>query len=596
MKLIVPHTGEVQAADARLIHLAEFLGVTCEPLYLAKEVSQLAEYIERATPDRNSCLVINPQVIRNWIGGDTLPANSLSSLVLRFPYALMHALSLDPFVGKIVASVSGGKLQSVLPIADATQSYEISSSPKDICGPFSGLSFGPINAENDRVLALSTDDSTLRRLICIGGQPNMVAVRRDQTEILFLATEDLLDVNCEIGPDSPRNYFSRLMPHAMALRHIFGEESWHPCKSHASIIIDDPLLRQDYGYLNFESLLRLTEQHNFHTTISFIPHNYRRNSKRIVRMFRENPIRLSISFHGNDHTDAEFASTNPVLLKRMLGIAEERMNVHEQVTGLHCDRVMVFPQDNYSIEAMKVLKSRNFRAATSGPYPVGEAVPLTIADFAQPAVLRYAGFPLFTRSFIKYTSSEDIAFNIFFGKPILVGEHHDAFKHPESLLELVRKINSIGPGISWSNLENIADNSILKKRTSDGTILVRPYSNKVCIENNSNCAKQYYVEWRRSVSDSNVEQVLRDGTGFPEVEMDDEGIRILTELPPGASQIFSIVYRNEQTAHGELGFMWDARAYLRRRLSEVRDNYLSRNQPALKAAKALQRRFLKRWI
>ena len=69
----------------------------------------------------------------------------------------------------------------------------------------------------------------------------------------------------------------------------------------------------------------------------------------------------------------------------------------------------------------------------------------------QPAVLRYGGVPLFTRNFIKHTQSQDIAFNLFFGKPILIGEHHDTFKDPESLLELVQNINSIAPGISWSN-------------------------------------------------------------------------------------------------------------------------------------------------
>ena len=91
-----------------------------------------------------------------------------------------------------------------------------------------------------------------------------------------------------------------------------------------------PLLRRDYGYLNFDSLLRLAKEHNFHTAISFIPHNYRRNSARIVRMFRENPRRLSICFHGNDHTEAEFASTDRALLNGMLGIGEERMKAHAQ--------------------------------------------------------------------------------------------------------------------------------------------------------------------------------------------------------------------------------------------------------------------------
>jgi len=593
MKLIVPHTGEMQAADARLLRLAEFLGARCEPLRLAKEVQQRVGYLERAVPDQNSCLVINPQVMREWTGGDVLSTELVSSLLLRFPYIFMHALTLDPFVGGLVAAVSGGKLQSVLPIVDAGQPYEISSDSKDICGPFSELSFGPVNTTNDRVLAVSTHDPAVRNLISIGGRPLMAAVKRNKTEILFLASEDTVDVNVEIGDDPICNYFSRLMPQAMALRHIFGEECWRPCKPHASIIIDDPLLRRKYGYLNFESLLRLMEEYNFHTTISFIPHNYRRNSARIIRMFRENPHRLSICFHGNDHTEGEFASTDSAHLNRALGIAEERMKLQAQVTGLHCDRVMVFPQDDYSVEALEVLKSRNFRAAISSPHAVGKPIPLRIADLAQPAILRYGGVPLFIRNFIKNTHSHDLAFNLFFGRPILIGEHHDIFRHPGSLLEVVQKINSIAPGISWSNLEAVVDNSTLKRRKPDGTVQVRPYSSDVLIANDSASVERYSIEWDRSGQCSPIEQVLRDGVRLPGVEFDDTGIRVLAELPSGTSQLFSVVYRNEHTALGKPGFMWDAHAFLRRRLSEVRDNYLSKNQHVLTAAKALQRRFLK---
>ena len=114
----------------------------------------------------------------------------------------------------------------------------------------------------------------------------------------------------------------------MALRYAAGDECWRPRERHASIIVDDPLLRKEYGFLNFETLLRLTKQHNFHTTIAFIPHNFRRSSPRITRMFRENASRLAICFHGNDHTGGEFASTDTALLNTLLRVAEDRIDLH----------------------------------------------------------------------------------------------------------------------------------------------------------------------------------------------------------------------------------------------------------------------------
>jgi hypothetical protein len=592
MKLVVPHTGELKRADARIIRLAHFMGISCVPFSLDKSVQQHAAFIEKAIPDRGSCFVVNPQVIREWTG-DVLPADFISCLLSRFPFLLVHSLTMDSFGNDMIATLSGGRLQSVHAIATAGQPYEIASNAREVCGAFSGLSFGQINSDNDRVFSVTASAPTVRKLISIGGSPFMAGVKQDKTEILFLAGADLLDLNHEIGYAPLSGYFSRLMPHAMALRYIFGEECWHPGNPHASITIDDPLLWPDYGYLNFENLLRLTEEHNFHATIAFIPHNYRRNSARIIQMFRENPRRFSICFHGNDHTEAELASTDTTRLNTMLGIAEERMKAHEQATGLYCHKVMVFPSHDFSVEALEVLKSRNFHAAmTSRPHPLGQPAPLRIADLAQPALLRFGGFPLFVRSYPKGTQNQDIAFNLFFGRPLLVVGHHETFKQPSSLLKAIRRINSVAPGISWSNLENAVDNAILKRRMPDGTVQVRAYSSKVRITNDSDSLERLSIVWGPPGERSPYEQALRDGTRFPDVKVDDAGIRVFAELAPGASETFSVVYRNDHATLRKLGFRWDAKAFLRRRLSEMRDNYLSKNQQVLTAAETLRGRFL----
>ena len=102
MKLVVPHTGEMRAADSRLLRLAEFLGISCESLRLDKHVQQRAEYIEKVVSDQHSCLVINPQVMREWLRGDVLPGDLVSCLVSHFPYLLVHAVTLDPSVDGII--------------------------------------------------------------------------------------------------------------------------------------------------------------------------------------------------------------------------------------------------------------------------------------------------------------------------------------------------------------------------------------------------------------------------------------------------------------------------------------------------------------
>jgi hypothetical protein len=360
------------------------------------------------------------------------------------------------------------------------------------------------------------------------------------------------------------------------------------------IIIDDPLLRESYGFLKFNALLRLAVQHNFHVAIAFIPHNFKRNSSQITSMFLENSTRLSICFHGNDHTEAEFASTDLAHLDTLLEVAEDRMSLHHQMTGMRCDKVMAFPQGNFSIEGMKALKRHNFFAAVNRvPHPTGELVQLTIGELAQPAVLRYGGFPLFLRNPILKTNDYDIAFNLFFGRPILMGEHHEIFQHPEPLVEIAERINSLAPEVKWSNLETVVGDSILTRKVPDGSYQVRAYSRTVRVSNDSSLPRRYSIEWGDSCDGASNEQVLVDGASCSDFEINSGWTRISTAMAPYTSRTFSLVHESYSTTHTTLGLPWGVRAFVRRRLSEVRDNYLSKNPRLLAVAVAFQRRFLR---
>jgi hypothetical protein len=592
MKVVIPFVGELEGPDARTASLAEFLGIPCQTLSLPAETD--VKSLSRTVPDPASCLVVNPRVMAKWLGSDAMPASVISWLLLHFQYLIVHAVRADnPFDNALVATLSGNRLLSASAIQGTSQVYQVAANVEDVCEAFSSLSFGPANPANDCVFP-TADDSNVRTLISIGANPFMATVKTGGAEVVFLGSADVADTTTEVGEAPLAEYFSRFVPQAMALRFVAGDCCWRPRQAYACIIIDDPLLRMNYGFLNFESLLRLADQHNFHAAIAFIPHNFRRNSQRIIRMFRENAARLSICFHGNDHTDAEFASSSPSFLNLSLLVAEDRMALHEKATGLTCDKVMVFPQGNFSVEAMRVLQAHNFcGAVNTTPHPVGQPVQLTIGELAQPAVLRYGGFPLFLRKPARQLESQDIAFNLFFGRPVLIVEHHDTFQHPEILTEAVDRINALAPEIRWSNLATALSHSVLMRSAVDGTQQVRAYSSAVRISNDSSSVRRYSIEWNDCSDGALIGQVLVSGQPSSSFETSDQGLRILVEIEPVSSQELSLVHRNPYPAVTTLGLRWKAQAFLRRRLSEFRDNYLSKNQNLLKSAKALQRRFLK---
>ena len=588
MKLIVPHTGELLAADARLIRLAEFLGIHCETLFLDRGTQYHAEYLEKALTNQSYCLVINPRVIKEWTGA-ILSSELISYLITRFPYLLVYGFAGEPSEEDLIRRLSAGRLHSAR-TTDSGYRYEISSESREICGAFAGLSFGPIDPRNDLVFCGDLDNLPGSVLISIGRCPFMTVLKQGQAEILFLGSTDTVDVNDEVGDVDLSDFFSRLVPHTAALRYIFGEYCWHPRAHHASLIIDDPLLRPRYGFLDFEELLQLMKKYNFFTTIAFIPHNYRRNSKRIVQLFNENRDRLGICFHGNDHTLAELASTDASRLNSLLQIAETRMSDFHQASGLPCSKVMVFPQGKFSLEAMRVLKSRNFlAAANSRPHPSKSSVKLSLAELSQPAVLRWAGFPLFLRRSIRLTR-QDIAFSAFFGKPVIVEEHHEVFRQPGNVAEAVRTINSVVPEIHWSDLETVASSSILQRRLTDGAYHVRAYSGTVRILNDREHSQKFIIEWSYPSDQIPVERVLRDGvTDYP-YEVDDSRIRLSVALAPGTSCTFSVVYRNTASSDVNLASRWNAKVFIRRRVAEMMDNYVSKNESVSTLTKTLRQR------
>lgn len=590
MKLVVPYIDELRPADARLVKLAEFLGIECELLPLPRPVSHFASYLESAVPGGQSCFVANPGVLKEWVEADGLPPELSSFLTSHFPRLFVHAVGQESFDQDLVSALSGGHLSGVEGLRNPDASYDISPDSRDICEAFAGLSFGPANPGNDRVF-IGHNGPAARRLISIDGDAFMAIVSRGECEVIFIGSEDVADLDAEVDGEWIAEYFSRFLPYAMALRHIFREECWRASEQFASVIVDDPLLRLNYGFLNFESLLDLMKRHNFQTTIAFIPYNFRRSSSRITRMFRENSTRFALCFHGNDHTGAEFAATDEVLLNTMLHTAEQRMKSHGEMTKLHCDRVMVFPQGQFSVEAMTALRSCNFEAAVNTvPHPRQQQVKLTLAELARPAVFRYADFPLFLRKNSVRTQTLDIAFNLFFGKPILIVEHHNIFERPQPLIDAIDRINAAAPEIRWSDLGTALSGSILSRREPDGSCRVLASARTVRVSNTTDSLRHFSIEWNQLEDAARVESVLRNEAAYHRFQIDEKAVRVSADLEPGRSEVFSLVFRSSDAGISRFGLRHSARAFVRRRLSEIRDNYLSKNPSVLSAAKSLQRR------
>jgi hypothetical protein len=309
-----------------------------------------------------------------------------------------------------------------------------------------------------------------------------------------------------------KNIFSQTVPVLMFVKYVFNKQIWRNDINRASFIIDDPLLKPSYGFLDYFKLQKLMEQHNFAINIAFIPWNYKRSNRAVAKLFNGENECFSISVHGCDHTDKEFEIDNLHELNGKITLAKNRMKKHYLSYGTQYDLIMVFPQGKFSPEAMKMLKHNHFLSAVNtGIVPSKKPLPIIkIHELFNPAILAYSGFPLFTR---RYPSEpiENFAFDIFLGKPCLIVEHHDYFKDGYSeLIKFIKQIQNLDNNIEWSGLGNIIRKAYLQRYLSKNVTAVKLFASECDLENITNTRKKFCVT-KHECDLKSIDKVIVDG-------------------------------------------------------------------------------------
>lgn len=350
----------------------------------------------------------------------------------------------------------------------ADRNLDVSKSHRNICKELSGLSFLPVD---NFISVIRKSTQYTDTLISTDNKP-IFALRQAGNCQVFLLSTGVIDINKKLpGNFNITEHFISIAPIAMFIKYSFGHIINNSRIPNACLIIDDPLLQENYGFLNYHMLLSLMDTYNFFTSIAFIPWNYNRTDNSIAELFKSRPDRLSICVHGCDHTEGEFGITDLSHLDQKIKLATARMIEHEKITGIPFDKVMVFPQGVFSIEAMDALITNNYWAAlNSVAIPVNGSGRLSIADYMQVGIREYADCPLFFRN-----TPESIvahAVNLFLGKPIFIVIHNDYLKKGyDTLVESVKKINSLSENIIWASPGSIINKLIVKNAIDNPMVL-----------------------------------------------------------------------------------------------------------------------------
>lgn len=387
----------------------------------------------------------------------------------------------------------------------------------------------------------------------------------------------------------------KLLPWLIFLKYSFGDRCWHRVDDFANFTIDDPWIREPYGYVSFGNLCGEAKNTPFYVTIGFIPYNYKKNHGDAVEIFRKCGENFSLALHGNDHGFSEFRENvntrtgdeNANIIRpdeKNILQALYRMNTMSKETGIPYDRVMIFPRGVFTKESLGLLKKHNFLMTINSTLPLNPSVWENNVDRLRGITLQYGNFPMVLRwnvpEKIIYKRSEEeiktwIQIRLFLDLPVLLYAHVGFFKKgAHAFNSFAEMVNNAQPEVRWSNLGTIARNLYLQRKSSEDEIEIVTYSSDITIKNDNPTVIKYvvYKEENFLVPIRSV-QVNEEEYDYSQKS---DHLKVELFIEPGREQNIRILYNSEYKVGSFVYSDSNFKIAIIRALSDFRDIHLSK--------------------
>jgi hypothetical protein len=367
----------------------------------------------------------------------------------------------------------------------------------------------------------------------------------------------------------------------MFVKHSAGARAWRAPHHYANLTIDDPWLRQPYGYVDYDGLLQEMDEHNFHTTIAFIPWNYRRSEADVVSLFRNRPDRFSISIHGDNHDHKEFTDYRSRPLARQADALKQslaRMEQFRALTGIPYDRVMVFPHSIAPLGTLEALKLFGYWGTVNASnVPQGERVPSPFFAL-RPVTLAFAGFPSVSRhSIAGPVPAAFLAVNAYLDNPLLFYGHSEDFATGSGAFSGVAdQVNRLQPDTQWAGLGEIVRHLYLLRAREGADYDLLALSNNFCVENRDRRDAIFHVQ-KHEASNQAVRSVIADGQQHP-YHVQDGFLNFSLAVPKGGSRCVAVKYGADPDLSSVNAEHDSLVVYFLRMASDFRDIDLSKSR------------------
>jgi hypothetical protein len=509
-------------------------------------------------------------------------------------------LDVEPYVDPMLLRAwSGGAVSGCSRVKNPIGAQYLFGRSEGLTLQLTELQF-PVSSKDFSYL-IPGEKSPLRSLISIRDDqqisPMFVAARVGQQKV-FLASA--MPPNGDFpGGEDIISVFLRIAPEMMFVRYCAREFGWHALHHFANFTIDDPWLRQPYGFVDYEGLLEEMKKHNFHTTIAFIPWNFDRSEPRVVSLIRDHPDRFSIAIHGNNHDHKEFTDFRSKPLNVQVGDLKQslaRMEQFRGLTGIPYDRVMIFPHSIAPEGTLEALKKYNYLATVnSSNVPQGSVKESDDLFELRPVTVSFADLPSISRySVAAPISQEFIAINEFLDNPLLFYAHSDLFAQGINAFDgTADKVNTIEPDVQWRGLGDIVAQLYLVKLREDRNYDVLAFANNINLENTSGRDAVFYLQ-KREIGQQVIKAVAVDGQPYA-YRVENGFLNLSVAVAKGQRRHVSVEYDNDLVLASIDPSHDSAVVYFLRLASDFRDIYLGKSRFGLAFIRAYNDHNLKPW-
>lgn len=492
----------------------------------------------------------------------------------------------------VLNRLTGGAVIDVTRPRDSVRDWTVTSEASEVTQEFSGKYIELTSVMKQLDYALEVDPASRITTLLVSeddyGHNYPIFVRAGvEAGTVYVNAGSIGDEPASLASLPLRSFyyaaekFSVIMPLMFTMRHVMGYEAWHNEVNFANLTLDDPSLTPNYHLLDYEALLRQMDEHEFVTTIAFMPTNYQRSHPDVIRLLRNNPHRYSIVQHGNNNDGYEFyyyelpdnlvsndqsqpASGEAGHTARPFSEQEadlieglDRMLHHQQSTGVPFERVMIFPYGISPEDTLTVLKRLNFIATVNAEdRPLGASRPDTWDYGMYTASFDFANFPVIERRLYvdSYGNPDpfilDAAYDLFIDRPALFWSHpHEGELFTKGIDEfnlIADRINRLPGTIEWRTLGDVVKRAYTEKLNDDGTFDVRMSAHAMILSNRSSAERVYHVSKPESFNVP-IDHVMVDGVEVP-YRVADGRLVIDLRLPPQTEVEIVISYANQPTS------------------------------------------------